>query len=96
VCPFTVKWHKKALANGFKVKVTCECFRKELGEQQEDLRKNTAMAGFEEDFKASVNMPNSLGSMTPEFILIPSFTKARKEYLHYHSLMILFFRIKFI
>jgi len=53
VRPFTAKWHKEALANGFKDKATCERFRKELSELQEDLRKYTAMlgdmAGFEED-----------------------------------------------
>ena len=53
VRPFTAKWHKESLSDGFKNKATCERFRKELGELQEDLRRYTAllgdMAGFEEN-----------------------------------------------
>lgn len=56
VRPFTAKWHKQALADGFKDEIKCEIFRKELVELQKDLRKYTAMlgdmAGFEEDLTA--------------------------------------------
>ncbi|HFD31462.1 MAG TPA: hypothetical protein ENJ28_01940 [Gammaproteobacteria bacterium] len=53
VRPFTAKWHKHALANGFEDVAMCEEFREELMLLQKDLRIYTAMlgdmAGFEED-----------------------------------------------
>ena len=53
VRPFTAKWHKRALDNGFKKENTCLEFRSDLKALQVDLRKYTAllgsMAGVEED-----------------------------------------------
>lgn len=53
VRPFTAKWHKESLADGFKNTAKCAEFRKELIVLQKDLQRYTAllgdMAGFEDD-----------------------------------------------
>jgi hypothetical protein len=41
--PFTAKWHKLSLAEGFKNSDQCELFRQELGDLQESLRKYSKM-----------------------------------------------------
>jgi hypothetical protein len=43
--PFTAKWHRISLNNGFKNKKTCKEFRKELSELQIQLRIYTQMLG---------------------------------------------------
>ncbi len=51
--PFTAKWHKISLNNGFDDQQTCLIFRKELDELQKKLRVYTRMlgemSGVEED-----------------------------------------------
>lgn len=43
--PFTAKWHKLSLSNGFSNQETCIQFREELNELQKELIKYTQMLG---------------------------------------------------
>lgn len=63
VRPFTAKWHKQALADGFKDSAICNEFREELLDLQRNLRIYTAMlgdmAGVEDDLTLLEQVENT-------------------------------------